>query len=80
MDDNALTRSLHRATRAGLVRADSERSGSRVINTYALTDRGRESLMTYEAIATVYTHVHLPEDACDGNCSIHTPRQAERAA
>ncbi|SCE63864.1 hypothetical protein GA0070216_10142 [Micromonospora matsumotoense] len=80
MDDNALTRSLHRATRSGLVRADSKSSGSRVINTYALTDLGRDSLATYEAIAAVYAHVHLPEDACDGSCSIHTRQRAERAA
>lgn len=80
VDDNALTRSLQRITRSGMVRADSKRFGSRVIKTYVLTDRGRDNLMTYEAIVTVYAHIHMPADKCDGSCAIHTPRHAERAA
>jgi DNA-binding HxlR family transcriptional regulator len=80
VDDNALTRSLHRVTRSGLVRADSNRSGSRAIKTYALTDRGRNHMMTYQALVTVYAHAHLPEGQCDGACAVHPPRQAQRAA
>jgi DNA-binding HxlR family transcriptional regulator len=71
VDDNALSRSLQRLTRFGLVRADSKRHGSRSINIYTLTDNGREHMLTYEAIATVYAHVHLPGDQCDGSCSVH---------
>jgi DNA-binding PadR family transcriptional regulator len=80
VDDNALTRCLQRATRSGLIRADSKRLGSRIIKTYALTERGRDQLMTYEAIVAVYAHVHMPESECDGGCSVHTSPQAERAA
>lgn len=80
VDDNALTRSLQRLTRSGLVRADSKRSGNRLINTYCLSDQGREHLATYEAIVAVYAHVHLPLDECDGKCSVHHGQQVERAA
>jgi DNA-binding PadR family transcriptional regulator len=80
VDDNALTRSLHRLTRAGLVRADTKRSGNRTIKTYSLSAEGREHLAAYEAIVAVYTHLHLPEDECDGKCSVHGQRRADRAA
>lgn len=61
VDDNAVSRSLKRLTRFGLVRADSKHHGSRAINIYMLTDNGRELCLTYEAIATGYAHVHMPE-------------------
>lgn len=44
VDDNALSRSLQRLTRFGLVQADSKRHGSRSINIYTLTDNGREHM------------------------------------
>lgn len=68
VDDNALSRSLQRLTRHGLVRADSKHHGSRPINIYTLTNDGREQMLTYEAIATGYAHVHMPESQCDGDC------------
>jgi DNA-binding PadR family transcriptional regulator len=80
VDDNALTRSLHRLTRSGMVRADTKRSGNRLIKTYSLSDKGREQLTTYEAIVDAYTHLRLPEDECDGKCLIHDPQQERCAA
>ena len=71
VDDNALTRSLYRLTRAGLVRIENSRSGRRPIKTYSLSDTGREHLATYEAIVDVYTHLHLPHTECDGACPVH---------
>lgn len=78
VDDNALTRSLHRLTRSGLVRADSKSAGSRVIKTYGLSDKGRQHLLTYEAIVTAYVHLHLLQDECDGEGS--GPRGAGRGS
>jgi DNA-binding HxlR family transcriptional regulator len=80
MDDNALSRSLHRLTRFGLVHADSQSFGSRDINTYALADKGRETLRTYEALASVYAHVNMSDDECDGSCTIHTRRYTKHLA
>jgi DNA-binding HxlR family transcriptional regulator len=80
VDDNALTRSLHRLTRSNLVRVDSKRSGNRLIKTYSLSENGREQLATYEAIVDVYTHLHLPADKCDGRCPVHAQQPKERAA
>ncbi|GIE89739.1 hypothetical protein [Actinoplanes regularis] len=57
VDDNALTRSLYRLTRAELVMIDSVQSGRRSIKMYSLGDKGREQLATYEAIVAVYTHL-----------------------
>ncbi|MFI1996824.1 hypothetical protein [Actinoplanes sp. NPDC020271] len=80
VDDNALTRSLHRLTRSNLVRVDSKRSGNRLIKTYSLSESGRKQLATYEAIVDAYTHLHLPADQCDGRCPAHDQQQNERAA
>jgi DNA-binding HxlR family transcriptional regulator len=68
VDDNAVSRSLKRLTRHGLVRADSKRHGTREINLYMLTDTGREMYLTYEAIHNGYADVHMLESQCDGNC------------
>ena len=80
VDDNALTRSLHRLTRAGLARVDSVRTGKRPIKTYSLSDMGREHLAAYEAIVAIYTHLHLPQDQCDGKCPVHGQQRTGRAA
>ncbi|MGJ3224012.1 hypothetical protein ACQEUV_01315 [Micromonospora aurantiaca (nom. illeg.)] len=80
MDDNALTRSLHRLTRSGLVRADSKHIGSRSIKTYGLSDKGREHLVIYEAMVAVYAHLQVPPDECDGTCPVHNQQAAHRAA
>jgi DNA-binding HxlR family transcriptional regulator len=78
VDDNALTRSLYRLTRAGLVRIDTIRSGRRPIKTYSLSDKGREHLATYEALVAVYTHLRLPSAKCGGLCPVHERRPMER--
>jgi hypothetical protein len=72
--------SLQRLTRHGLIRADSKRYGSRVIKTYTLAEKGRDHLKTYEAIVTVYAHVHIAHDECGGTCAIHPADQTNRAA
>ncbi|GAA0447908.1 hypothetical protein Aca07nite_73430 [Actinoplanes capillaceus] len=77
VDDNALTRSLQRLTRSGLVQADSQQSGNRQINTYRLSDKGRVRLVAYEAMVTVYAHINLSPDECDGRCSVHRERDGE---
>ncbi len=64
-------------TRAELVRIDAIRSGRRAIKTYSLGDKGREQLATYEAIVGVYTHLHLPQEECDGACPVHKPAAGE---
>jgi len=71
VDDNALTRSLHRLTRAGLIQADSRRMGSRPIKIYGLSDKGRVHLMKIEAIVCVFTDAHTSDDECDGKCRVH---------
>ncbi|NUR30049.1 MAG: hypothetical protein HOV83_30070 [Catenulispora sp.] len=68
VDDNAVSRSLHRLTRFGLVQADSRHHGSRAINIYTLTPNGRELYLTYEAIATGYARAQPPGTPCDGSC------------
>jgi DNA-binding HxlR family transcriptional regulator len=80
VDDNALTRSLHRLTRLDLIRADSKHFGNRVINTYSLSEPGRENLAAYEALVTVYLHLHELHGKCDGRCPVHEAQDDERAA
>lgn len=67
VDDNAVSRSLHRLTKAGAIRADSKHIGSRIIKTYALADKGESYLVTYEALARAFAHVKLSRDDCDGS-------------
>ncbi|MFI7509603.1 hypothetical protein ACIBSS_22555 [Micromonospora aurantiaca] len=80
MDDNAVSRSLHRLTKAGAIRADSKHFGSRIIKTYALADKGESYLVTYEALARVFAHVNMSRDDCDGACPVHDGPCGKRAA
>lgn len=72
VDDNALTRSLKRLTRLGMIRVDSKRLGNRMIKAYSLSDKGHERLTAYVAIITVYAHLEQPAHECDG-CCVHKP-------
>lgn len=55
LDDNALSRSLRRLVRYGLVTADSNRIGKRDFKVYRLTDKGREHVGTYQALVAAFT-------------------------
>jgi DNA-binding PadR family transcriptional regulator len=80
VDDNALTRSLHRLRRSGLIRADSKHVGSRSINTYTLSDKGRVHLIKYEALVCVFTHTYTSEEGCDSGCRVHQKPGSDGAA
>ena len=77
VDDNALTRSLRRLTRSGLVRADNKRVGRRNIKVYSVTDTGREHVELYHAFITVYEHRRKPAGACDRTCCVHGPQRTQ---
>jgi len=78
VDDNALSRSLHRLTRFGLVTAERRSVGRRDLKTYRLTRTGREQVGTFAAFVAVITH--KPEDGHNDGCCIHGPHQTGEVA
>ena len=80
VDDNAVSRSLHRLTKIGAIRADSKHFGSRVIKTYSRADKCESYLTTYEALACVLAHLDMARDECDGTCPVHDGPCAKYAA
>jgi DNA-binding HxlR family transcriptional regulator len=80
VDDNALTRSLHRLTTSGLVHIDSTPSGNRTINTYSLSEHGREQLGTYKAIVEAYGRRRPSRNARVTKSDVRPLRQSEHAA
>lgn len=54
VDDNALSRSLHRLTRSGLITADGSRVGRRDFKVYRLTAKGHQQVHTYVALVAVF--------------------------
>jgi len=80
VDDNALSRSLHRLTRSGLVTAECSRVGRRDVKLYRLTRSGREHVATYGAFVAAYRPIdRLPGGDCDG-CCLHSPQGTDRIA
>lgn len=80
VDDNALSRSLHRLTRTGLITADCTQVGRRDYKLYRPTGKGHQHVKTYAAVTTAYTHLDQPEHGrCDG-CCLHGPQRTDRDA
>lgn len=71
VDDNALSRSLHRLTGSGLVGVEVTPIGGRNFNVYGLTETGHKYLETYGAFIAIYARVEKPCDDCSGCCLRH---------
>jgi DNA-binding HxlR family transcriptional regulator len=54
VEDNALSRSLNRLRRTGLVTAHHTQAGRRVVPLYQLTDKGRQRRAQYQALVLIY--------------------------
>lgn len=78
VDDNALSRSLHRLTRSGLVTADGNRIGGRDFKVYRLTAKGREHVNTYGALVAVFTT--RPDNNPDQGSDSHHPIRTDEVA
>jgi DNA-binding PadR family transcriptional regulator len=78
VDDNALSRSLQRLTRSGLVTADGNRVGRRDFKVYRLTAKGREHVHTYLALVAVFANKPHPDS--DHGCCTHRPERTQDAA
>jgi DNA-binding PadR family transcriptional regulator len=77
MDDNALSRSLQRLTRSGLVTADGNRVGRRDVKVYRLTALGREHVRTYRALVTAF--IDNPDPGPDHGGVVCPPRTDDAA-
>ncbi|WP_117214520.1 winged helix-turn-helix transcriptional regulator [Allorhizocola rhizosphaerae] len=77
VDDNALSRSLQRLTRSGLVTADDNRVGRRDFKVYRLTAKGHAHVHTYGALAAVF--VEKP-DPHPGQDELGDPQRTDDAA
>jgi DNA-binding HxlR family transcriptional regulator len=55
LNDNALSRSLHRLTRHGLITADCDKVGRRDLKVYRLTPKGVQHAQTYEVLIAAFT-------------------------
>jgi DNA-binding PadR family transcriptional regulator len=62
IDDNAVSRSLRRLTRAKHVQPTRTRIGRREVPVYAITDEGRLHLQTYGALIDTYKRLGPPGD------------------
>jgi DNA-binding HxlR family transcriptional regulator len=79
VDDNALSRSLHRLTRMEYVRAESERIGQRDFPFYSITRAGRDHVATYDAFIALYQGLHASGGDCNG-CCLHRSDERGLAA
>lgn len=77
VDDNALSRSLQRLTRSGLVTADDNRVGRRDFKVYRLTAKGREHVRTYGALVAVF--IDKPDPGPDHG-GVIPPQRTDDAA
>lgn len=68
VDDNALSRSLHRLTRAKHVEATKTRVGRREVPVYTISNEGTRYLQTYGAFIATYQRLDIPDDRCVACC------------
>jgi DNA-binding HxlR family transcriptional regulator len=63
VEDNALSRSLNRLRRTGLVTAHHTQAGRRVVPLYQLTDKGRQRRAQYQALVLIYRATAITGDS-----------------
>jgi DNA-binding HxlR family transcriptional regulator len=80
VEDNALSRSLTRLQRTGLIAATRTAVGRRVVPMYHLTDKGRDRLAQYQALAFTYQEIAIPngDSKTNGQTYMHEPSPTAR--
>jgi DNA-binding HxlR family transcriptional regulator len=67
VEDNALSRSLNRLRRTGLVTAHHTQAGRRLVPLYQLTDKGRQRRAQYQALVLIYRATAITGYSNGGN-------------